>query len=52
MGTIPGDTKPGHVGVPIPCNIVKLTDVEELNYLAENGEGEVDSTQLIYCTRV
>lgn len=31
----------GHVGVPIPCNIVKLVDVEEMNYFTSNGEGEV-----------
>lgn len=31
----------GHVGVPLPCNIVKLEDVEEMNYMASNGEGEV-----------
>ncbi|XDV44311.1 hypothetical protein PO909_012611 [Leuciscus waleckii] len=39
--TIPGDWNTGHVGVPIPCNIVKLVDVEEMNYFASNGEGEV-----------
>lgn len=33
----------GHVGVPLPCNIVKLVDVEEMNYFASNGEGEVRS---------
>lgn len=31
----------GHVGVPLPCNVVKLVDVEEMNYFASNGEGEV-----------
>ena len=31
----------GHVGVPVPCNVVKLVDVEEMNYFASNGEGEV-----------
>ena len=40
-GTVPGDLLPGHVGVPMPCNIVKLVDVPEMNYFAENGEGEV-----------
>uniref|UniRef100_A0A8C1B942 Arachidonate--CoA ligase n=1 Tax=Cyprinus carpio carpio TaxID=630221 RepID=A0A8C1B942_CYPCA len=39
--TIPGDWHTGHVGVPVPCNIVKLVDVEEMNYFASNGEGEV-----------
>lgn len=31
----------GHVGPPLPCNLVKLVDVAEMNYLAVNGEGEV-----------
>lgn len=39
--TMPGDATSGHVGVPLPCNIVKLVDVEEMNYFASNGEGEV-----------
>ena len=25
----------------MPCNLVKLVDVEEMNYLAAKGEGEV-----------
>jgi long-chain acyl-CoA synthetase len=25
----------------MPCNYVKLVDVEEMNYLASKGEGEV-----------
>ncbi|XP_014870225.1 long-chain-fatty-acid--CoA ligase 5-like [Poecilia latipinna] len=39
--TLPGDATAGHVGVPLPCNFVKLVDVEEMNYFASNGEGEV-----------
>uniref|UniRef100_A0A8D3C968 Long-chain-fatty-acid--CoA ligase n=1 Tax=Scophthalmus maximus TaxID=52904 RepID=A0A8D3C968_SCOMX len=39
--TMPGDATSGHVGAPLPCNIVKLVDVEEMNYFASNGEGEV-----------
>lgn len=31
----------GHVGVPVPCNVVKLVDVEEMKYFASNDEGEV-----------
>uniref|UniRef100_A0A8C2ZGK4 Long-chain-fatty-acid--CoA ligase n=1 Tax=Cyclopterus lumpus TaxID=8103 RepID=A0A8C2ZGK4_CYCLU len=38
--TMPGDATSGHVGVPLPCNVVKLVDVEEMNYFASNGEGE------------
>uniref|UniRef100_A0A3Q3DZE2 Arachidonate--CoA ligase n=1 Tax=Labrus bergylta TaxID=56723 RepID=A0A3Q3DZE2_9LABR len=39
--TMPGDATSGHVGAPLPCNVVKLVDVEEMNYFASNGEGEV-----------
>ncbi|KAM4623404.1 long-chain-fatty-acid--CoA ligase 5 [Polymixia lowei] len=39
--TMPGDATSGHVGIPVPCNVVKLVDVEEMNYFASNGEGEV-----------
>ncbi|NWX99451.1 ACSL1 ligase, partial [Nothoprocta ornata] len=39
--SLPGDWTAGHVGAPMPCNIVKLVDVEEMNYLAAKGEGEV-----------
>ncbi|XP_060713930.1 long-chain-fatty-acid--CoA ligase 5 [Tachysurus vachellii] len=39
--SLPGDWTTGHVGVPVPCNIVKLVDVEEMNYFASNNEGEV-----------
>uniref|UniRef100_A0A8I3PJV9 Arachidonate--CoA ligase n=1 Tax=Canis lupus familiaris TaxID=9615 RepID=A0A8I3PJV9_CANLF len=39
--TVPGDWTAGHVGSPMPCNLIKLVDVEEMNYLAAKGEGEV-----------
>ncbi|KAM5192103.1 long-chain-fatty-acid--CoA ligase 1 isoform 1-T4 [Mantella aurantiaca] len=39
--SIPGDWTAGHVGPPMPCNYVKLVDVEEMNYFATKGEGEV-----------
>lgn len=39
--TMPGDATSGHVGVPVPCNVVKLVDVQEMNYFSSNGEGEV-----------
>uniref|UniRef100_A0A8C6W981 Long-chain-fatty-acid--CoA ligase n=1 Tax=Nannospalax galili TaxID=1026970 RepID=A0A8C6W981_NANGA len=30
-----------HVGAPLPCNHIKLIDVEELNYWTHKGEGEI-----------
>ena len=39
--SIEGDPIPGHVGVPAPCNAIKLVDVPELNYYARDGFGEV-----------
>ncbi|XP_038610895.1 long-chain-fatty-acid--CoA ligase 1 isoform X2 [Tachyglossus aculeatus] len=39
--SIPGDWTAGHVGAPMPCNHIKLVDIEEMNYFAAKGEGEV-----------
>ncbi|KAG3265548.1 long-chain-fatty-acid--CoA ligase 6 isoform X1 [Ictidomys tridecemlineatus] len=39
--TTPGDWTSGHVGAPLPCNHIKLVDVEELNYWTCKGEGEI-----------
>ncbi|KAF6083632.1 acyl-CoA synthetase long chain family member 1 [Phyllostomus discolor] len=39
--SMPGDWTAGHVGSPMPCSWIKLVDVEEMNYLAAKGEGEV-----------
>ncbi|ELK08833.1 Long-chain-fatty-acid--CoA ligase 1 [Pteropus alecto] len=39
--SLPGDWTAGHVGAPMPCNLIKLVDVEEMNYMAAKGEGEV-----------
>ncbi|XP_072806568.1 long-chain-fatty-acid--CoA ligase 1 isoform X5 [Vicugna pacos] len=39
--TVAGDWTAGHVGAPMPCSLIKLVDVEEMNYLAAKGEGEV-----------
>uniref|UniRef100_A0AC34F2Q9 AMP-dependent synthetase/ligase domain-containing protein n=1 Tax=Panagrolaimus sp. ES5 TaxID=591445 RepID=A0AC34F2Q9_9BILA len=36
-----GVSVPGHVGVPSPCNIIKLVDVPELGYFARDNGGEV-----------
>ena len=50
-----GDMSCGHVGPPMTCNNMKLVDVEEMNYFAVNGEGEVSHSHLIvssYLVRV
>uniref|UniRef100_A0A8C5PZB9 Long-chain-fatty-acid--CoA ligase n=1 Tax=Leptobrachium leishanense TaxID=445787 RepID=A0A8C5PZB9_9ANUR len=39
--TTPGDWTSGHVGAPLPCNLLKLVDVVDMNYFASNSEGEV-----------
>ncbi|NWH17556.1 long-chain-fatty-acid--CoA ligase 5 [Grus americana] len=39
--SMPGDWTTGHVGAPLACNIIKLDDVEEMNYYSSNSEGEV-----------
>ncbi|XP_077311168.1 long-chain-fatty-acid--CoA ligase 5 [Lithobates pipiens] len=39
--TTPGDWTSGHVGAPLPCNLLKLVDVADMNYFYSNGEGEV-----------
>lgn len=40
--TLPGDYTSGHVGPPLPCCVVKLADVPEMDYYAgQSGIGEV-----------
>ncbi|KAI6232909.1 Arachidonate--CoA ligase [Aphelenchoides fujianensis] len=46
--TLEGDAIPGHVGVPIPANAIKLVDVPELNYLAKENAGEGKQTSAGY----
>ncbi|KAI6176239.1 Arachidonate--CoA ligase [Aphelenchoides bicaudatus] len=39
--SLEGDAVPGHVGVPSPCNAVKLVDVPELGYYSKDNAGEI-----------
>ncbi|XP_071503714.1 long-chain-fatty-acid--CoA ligase 5-like [Diadema antillarum] len=39
--TSPGETESGHVGTPLPCNMVKLVDIPEMGYFAKDDKGEV-----------
>jgi len=40
--TIPGDHSAGHVGPPLPCNEIKLFDVEEMELkVSESKRGEI-----------
>ncbi|XP_074883817.1 long-chain-fatty-acid--CoA ligase 1 isoform X2 [Buteo buteo] len=45
--SLPGDWTAGHVGAPMPCSIIKLVDVQEMNYLAAKGEGENGTLKII-----
>ncbi|GFN86278.1 long-chain-fatty-acid--coa ligase 5 [Plakobranchus ocellatus] len=39
--TLVGDSEAGHVGPPLPCTMVKLADVPEMDYYSNNNKGEV-----------
>ena len=39
--TIVGDFVPGDVGIPSPCNKIKLVDVPDMNYFSSSGVGEI-----------
>lgn len=38
---IPGEYVSGHCGPPLPCNLVKLVDVPEMDYYARDNKGEI-----------
>ncbi|VDD95642.1 unnamed protein product [Enterobius vermicularis] len=38
---VEADCDYGHVGIPTPCNAIKLVDVPELGYFSKDGAGEI-----------
>ncbi|XP_048399232.1 long-chain-fatty-acid--CoA ligase 6-like isoform X4 [Stegostoma tigrinum] len=45
--TTPGDWTSGHVGAPLPCNYLKLINVDEMKYFSAKGEGENGTLKII-----
>uniref|UniRef100_A0A665X3S2 Long-chain-fatty-acid--CoA ligase n=1 Tax=Echeneis naucrates TaxID=173247 RepID=A0A665X3S2_ECHNA len=45
--SMPGDWSAGHVGAPLPCAMVKLVDIPDMKYYANNGEGENGTLRII-----
>ncbi|XP_041855101.1 long-chain-fatty-acid--CoA ligase 1 [Melanotaenia boesemani] len=39
--SLPGDASTGHVGAPLPCAMVRLEDIPDMNYFAKNRQGEI-----------
>ena len=39
--SLPGDLEPGHVGPPLACNTIKLTDLPHMEYFASHSRGEI-----------
>ncbi|KAG1669102.1 Long-chain-fatty-acid--CoA ligase 5 [Nymphon striatum] len=40
-GTLIGDTSVGHVGAPLHCSYMKVADVPEMDYFANDNKGEI-----------
>ena len=39
--TLPNESETGHVGTVLPCNLVKLVDIPEMDYFVKDNKGEV-----------
>ena len=39
--TLPDEHEGGHVGTVLPCNLVKLVDIPEMEYYIKDNKGEV-----------
>ncbi|MEQ2157405.1 hypothetical protein GOODEAATRI_001532 [Goodea atripinnis] len=42
-----GDSSTDHVGAPLPCAMVKVVDIPDMNYFSKNGEGENGTLRII-----
>ena len=48
--TVQGDSTPDHVGPPLPCNVLKLVDVPDMEYFA--ARGKVTSYEILNLTLI